>query len=773
MFKHNKIIGQHNIYNYDTKKYDFKRYLETIYSTDNLNMLHLHSNDYNNYIATPNNDNIPFNDIETDLHKLFYKEIKSNDEFKKMYVSLIKDIYDQFYIDEDVIIYQSYPSIRFQFINSIAVPPHSDSDSLGNHPLGEKNYIIPITQMVNTTSLFIEPEPNYKSFVSLEGNYGDLLAFNGNTCIHKNEPNVEGHLRISFDFRLLCLNDYVKYISNGSLHTTNPRDSNSERKPIELRIGGYYQIMKKHTTVDENLNWLDIKNEIPQHIPLFETDDKNECVDYINGNNFFTEFKKTSEFEQLIRDKLNVKECIVTTSGTVAIMLALMSLDLLPSDEVIVPNYTMIATINAVKMLNLKIIICDVDEETYTMSLNNIKECITPNTKCILHVSLNNRFHDLSEISNFCSDNKIFLIEDAAQSLGLKSKSGKYIGTFGTIGCYSLSTPKIISTGQGGILVTNDTKLSEKIRKIKNFGRKESGIDDFETFGLNFKFTDIQSTLGITQFKKIDSRIQKMKNIYTTYYEFLKPLFKYNIIKMIHIPYATWHPWFVDIYCENREVRDELKSFLKKHKIGTRDAYPEISKTPMYYSEKHYPNSNMVSNTCLYLPSFLELTTNDIGYICNIINLYTLTNKTGYVYRKMSNSDFFKGYLELMSGFRNIDVSKIDEETFNETYKNACDGKNIIFVCEHNSKIIGSVTLLIEQKFIHNLSKYAHVEDLYVHPEYRNEKIGKTLIEKALEHCKKISVYKVTLNCIDSETKDFYIKQGFEQRQINMSMILV
>ena len=123
----------------------------------------------------------------------------------------------------------------------------------------------------------------------------------------------------------------------------------------------------------------------------------------------------------------------MTTSGTTAIILALMALDLNEGDEVIVPNYTMIATVNAVKMLKLKPIIVDVDKDTYTLNLEIVKANITTNTKAILHVSLNNRYTNMNELVKYCKNNNFYLIEDSAQSMGCHV-DGKYLGTFGQIG---------------------------------------------------------------------------------------------------------------------------------------------------------------------------------------------------------------------------------------------------------------------------------------------------------------------------------------------------
>ena len=125
----------------------------------------------------------------------------------------------------------------------------------------------------------------------------------------------------------------------------------------------------------------------------------------------------------------------MTTSGTTAIILGLMALDIAEGDEVIVPNYTMIATINAIKLLKLKPVIVDVDYDTYTLTVDTIRSNITERTRAVIHVSLNNRSRNIEHISEYCSSHNIFMLEDSAQSLGCRT-NGKHFGTFGEIGCF-------------------------------------------------------------------------------------------------------------------------------------------------------------------------------------------------------------------------------------------------------------------------------------------------------------------------------------------------
>lgn len=609
--------GDHKIFNFNIQKHKFIEYLQNLYNNDNLNQLQFESEDFKKF----NNQKGGLDDRETDLHKIFYNEIKSNNNFKILYCNFVKDIYEDFFPDEQVLIYQSFPSIRLQYSNSVVVPPHCDSDSLGCHPLGEKNFLIPITEMKNTSSVYLESKPGASDFESINMEYGNLLFFNGNKCIHYNMENKEGKLRISFDFRVLTLSDYINYIFNHQVTITNPRDpyGSSHREPIKMLVGGYYQVTFKNEDINSMTKWFKQDNTIMQHRPSFEKEEAESCYQYMLEDTFVTEHRKTAELERMICEKINIRNCLMTTSGTTAIILALMSLDLQPNDEVIVPNYTMIATVNSVKFLGLKPVIVDVDKDTFTLNLDTIKNNITEKTKCVVHVSLNNRYKNIKEIASFCKSNDIYLVEDAAQSLGCKIE-GENLGTFGDIGCFSLSTPKIISTGQGGFVVTNNDKLANKMMMMKNFGRKESGKDDFIVFGINLKFTDIQAVIGIEQMKKLDWRVKRLREIYLLYYKRLNQY--YEMKKPLS---DEWLPWFVDIYTKDRE---RLVEFMNKHNIKTRPVYGEINKTPVYEDDNviTLENSNYVSTYGLFLPSYITLTDEEINHICNILIIFSLKN---------------------------------------------------------------------------------------------------------------------------------------------------
>jgi perosamine synthetase len=617
MFTLKRVWGDHKIYSFQTEKYDFRSFLERIYATKDLEQLHRSSSDF---LLFQQNAYQRLENIETDLHKIFYSEIKSREEFKNLYCALVKDLYSFLFPGESCLVYQSFPSIRFQFPRNIAVPPHCDSDELGKHPEGEENFLIPITTMRGSTRLFLESKPGEGDFEGVDLEYGDILYFNGNKCIHYNQSNEEDYMRVSFDFRVIRQERYKNYCKS-TITETNPRDLHKERKPVKMLIGGYYQAMFQNRSFERSLQWHSNKELILQTRPSFDATEPQACKAYFeNGDPFLTEFKETEKLESQLKEVIGSKHCFMTTSGSSALVVALLALDIQPGDEVIVPNYTMIATANAVRLLGAKPILVDIDPLTFTLNLDILKSALTEKTRAVIHVTLNNRSIGLQDIAAFCKEKALWLIEDAAQSLGCKL-NGQHYGTFGDIGCFSLSSPKIITTGQGGFLVTNSDSLGKKIFHIKNFGRSAGGIEKYDMFGLNFKFTDIQAVIGQAQLEKLPFRILKMRWLFETYAKELQDLS--TLVKILPAQSKEWIPWFIDIFLQDGETRDALAFFLKQHNIQTRPVYPSISGTEVYGGNTLMtPISASVSHCGLFLPSHLLLTEAQISYICDIIHVF-------------------------------------------------------------------------------------------------------------------------------------------------------
>ena len=209
---------------------------------------------------------------------------------------------------------------------------------------------------------------------------------------------------------------------------------------------------------------------INQMEPSFDDHERNAMNEYLSAGGWLMEFKKTRELEVMIAEYTGAKYCSIMPNGTLSLSVALMACGVGVGDEVICPDYTMVATPNAAELIGAKAVFVDIDRETLCMNFNQMKSAVTDKTKAVLFVSTSGRCpKNINEYVNFCKERGIHFIEDAAQSLGSRC-NGKHLGTFGEIGSFSFSVPKIIAMGQGGALITDDEKLYQNIKWIRDFG---------------------------------------------------------------------------------------------------------------------------------------------------------------------------------------------------------------------------------------------------------------------------------------------------------------
>ena len=354
---------------------------------------------------------------------------------------------------------------------------------------------------------------------------------------------------------------------------------------------------------------------IMQMRPWFDDAEKKALQDYMDTDGFLTEFKLTEEFELRLAEYTGAKHCIVVNNGTISLTLAAMALGIGAGDEVIVPNYTMVATPNSMVLAGASPVFVDVEPESLSIDIQLVEKAITESTKAVVFVSPNGRYppYGMQELESLCRAHGIHLIEDAAQGLGSFFPDGRHIGTAGDIGSFSFSAPKIISTGQGGALVTNDDEAALRLRKLKDFGRTSGGNDIHDSIGFNFKFTELQAAIGLSQLKKLDYRVKLKKEIWDFYNENLKGI---SGVNLFFNDCKFTSPWFYDCIVEGRA---SLQQFLKEKKIGTRVMYPPINKQDAYQSAGDHPVSNFVGLNGLWLPSQAQLSKFQLEHICESI----------------------------------------------------------------------------------------------------------------------------------------------------------
>lgn len=354
---------------------------------------------------------------------------------------------------------------------------------------------------------------------------------------------------------------------------------------------------------------------IPQMEPWFGSEEKIAINDYMEEGGWLTEFKYTQEFEERIAKYTGAKHCIVVNNGTISLTLMAIAAGLKSGDEVIIPNYTMIATPNSVKMIGAVPKFVDVELETLCLDFDKMKDAVTEKTKAVIFVNANGRNpkSGIEKYIDFCESNNLILLEDAAQSLGSFYPNNRHQGTSSLAGSFSFSAPKIISTGQGGAIVTNNDEMNYKLRRLKDFGRSGGGNDVHDSIGFNFKFTEMQAVIGIEQIKKLEWRVERKKEIYKLYQNNLKDI---PFIKFFEQDLVNTTPWFIDVFAENR---DKLQKHLKENNVGTRIMYPPINKQVAYQINGEYPICNKIGSNGLWLPSAAQLSDESINYICNSI----------------------------------------------------------------------------------------------------------------------------------------------------------
>jgi len=300
-----------------------------------------------------------------------------------------------------------------------------------------------------------------------------------------------------------------------------------------------------------------------------------------------------------------------------ALTLALMGLEVGPGDEVIVPNRTWIATAHAPLMLGAKVILVDVEHNRPIIDCSKIAKLITKRTKAIIPVHMNGRSANMEAINKIAGEYGISVIEDAAQAFGSKNING-FLGTQSTIGIFSLSLTKIISTGQGGFLVTNNDNVANKLRAIRTHGIENiKEPKSWVTPGHNFRFNDILASIGLVELRKLDDNINRLSQIYKQYQSGLDSI---PTLKFIPVNRGVGEiPIYMEFLCK---YRDELIQHLDSNNIDSRPFYPNLNKAHYFKQNSfEYPNADIYDLSGIYLPSGPGQTNEDIDKVIECIRL--------------------------------------------------------------------------------------------------------------------------------------------------------
>jgi len=337
------------------------------------------------------------------------------------------------------------------------------------------------------------------------------------------------------------------------------------------------------------------------------------------------EFSK--KLENLFCEYTGAKYATTVSNCTAGLHLSCLAANFGAGDEVIVPAQTHTATAHAVEYTGAKVIFTDVDRLSGNMSINELKSKITSSTKGVIPVHMAGYPCEMEEIKKICNEFNLVLIEDCAHAIGTNYK-GEHVGNFGLTGCFSFYPTKQITTGEGGVVISNDKSVIEKIKKLKAFGidtppekRAKPGVYDVQSLGYNFRMTDFQAALGVGQMERYSKNVLSRRNNARKYSELLS-----KIDGISFTPYSDNHSYFLfQIIISDSFERDQILFSIKENGIGVSIHYATPVPLMSYYVKKYgyrstdFPNALNYGNKSISLPVHSNLQNGDIKYIVETI----------------------------------------------------------------------------------------------------------------------------------------------------------
>ncbi|MEM9296789.1 MAG: DegT/DnrJ/EryC1/StrS family aminotransferase [Bacteroidota bacterium] len=340
-------------------------------------------------------------------------------------------------------------------------------------------------------------------------------------------------------------------------------------------------------------------------------------VNEVLESNYLNDGEVTRKLEKLFAARVQAEFAVGTTSGTAALALALQAVGVGYGDEVLVPDITFIATANAVTLAGAKVVLVDIDPKSLGMCPKDMIQKITDSTKAVVPVHISGRGTTIYDIAKIARAHNLFVIEDAAEALGSYYK-GDFLGTIGDLGCYSLSPNKTITSGQGGVIVTNSDSWLKRLRELKDQGRAVQGTgadDEHVSVGYNFKLTNIQSAIGLGQFELLEMRLERLRRNYIIYCEELSAIDGVQLFP-VDVEGQETPQWTDGLF----DRKDKLYEYLHNKNIHCRKFWFPIHQSKPYFSrDELFPNSTAIWESAMWLPSSFKMTDDDIRYVSHLI----------------------------------------------------------------------------------------------------------------------------------------------------------
>ena len=367
------------------------------------------------------------------------------------------------------------------------------------------------------------------------------------------------------------------------------------------------------------------KNKIfPVSSPLITKRDINKVKETLNSGWISSDGPDIKKFEKNFSHFVNRKYSVAVSSGTAALEIAIKALGIKENDEVLIPDFTIISNALAVVRQGAKPILIDCNLKDWNIKIEDIEKKISKKTRAIIVTHIYSFPNKMDKIIKICNKYNLYIIEDAAEVLGSQYKN-RMCGSFGDISTFSFYANKQITTGEGGMLSMNNPKIYEKCKSLRNLCFGKVNRFNHDDIGWNYRMTNIQGALGLSQLKNIKYVVKKKMEIGKYYYQKLNENKNLQILPPTN-EYSKNIYWVVGIVIKkNKLTAKKLAEKLEKYGIKTRPFFWPMHKQKIFlkkkvFREKNFPNSNYISKYGLYLPSSIMLKKKEISYICERLN---------------------------------------------------------------------------------------------------------------------------------------------------------
>lgn len=365
--------------------------------------------------------------------------------------------------------------------------------------------------------------------------------------------------------------------------------------------------------------------KIPVYQPSLTGNEMKYVKDCLESNWISSKGKYVGEFENKFSTYINCRYASTVSNGTVALHLALVALGIGPGDEVIVPTFTYIASVNAITYTGATPVFVDSLKSTWQMDPEDVLRKITPKTKAIMVVHLYGHPCDMARLMEISKDNNLYVVEDCAEAFGTLYK-GQHVGTFGDIGTFSFFGNKTITTGEGGMIVTKHKKLNDRIANLKSQGVSDYRQYWHDVIGYNYRMTNVSAAIGLAQLEQADLFIETKRQLANWYKSYLK-----DLPVEFHGEYGdVFHSyWMCSILLNEPGLRDQLRIYLEQCGIETRPLFYPVHTMPMYKQRfQVFPVAEKLGSRGINLPSWPGLTRVQVEIICiNIKNFLASYHK--------------------------------------------------------------------------------------------------------------------------------------------------